>query len=83
MFLAYRSARKARREVATPIDIGAISAAPVDPEHPAVTLPIEALDAGESHTQSALEELSTLAERRPEDVAQILQSWLADESVSP
>jgi len=83
MFLAYRSARKARREVVTPIDIGAISAAPVDPEHPAVTLPIEALDAGESHTQSALEELSTLAERRPEDVAQILQSWLADESVSP
>jgi len=30
-------------------------------------------------SESALEELSAMADRRPEEVAQILQTWLADE----
>ena len=83
MFLAYRSARKARREVATPINIGEIAAVPADGPEPTTAIPeIQVLDAGAPSSQAALEELSTLADRRPEDVAQILQGWLADETVA-
>lgn len=87
MFLAYRSARRARREVATPIDIGAIRAAPAH-----AALPIEmgdgpvpavpatpAINPVTEASRAALDELSVLADRRPEEVAQILHSWLADE----
>ena len=35
----------------------------------------------EQTSSGALEELSALADRRPEDVAQILNSWLVDEKV--
>ena len=82
LFLAYRSTRKARREVATPIDIGAIRAAPV-------VEATEALPAAEPEpdgpdpmvlaSREALDELSAMADRRPEEVAQILQSWLTEE----
>ncbi|WP_420452510.1 flagellar basal-body MS-ring/collar protein FliF [Ilumatobacter sp.] len=90
MLLAYRSARKARREVSTPIDIGAIRSAPLGGA--------DALTAGSSDDGAptaeehvvpaldpsilALEELSTLADRRPDEVAQILQSWLSDEGIA-
>lgn len=91
LFLAYRSAHKARKEVATPIDIGAIAAAPVDRASPASPSPssptgastdTQVLEAAASRSDAALEELSTLADRRPEDVAQILQGWLADETAA-
>ncbi len=85
MFLAYRSARKARREVATPINLGAIGPgdSPVPTPTGATSIPeVQVLDAVEPSSQAALEELSTLADRRPEDVAQILQGWLADEEVA-
>ena len=87
MLLAYRSARRARREVATPIDIGAIRAASLASNNPSLTeaaltdLDPTQLSAGSS-SQAALEELSALADRRPEEVAQILQSWLSDETAS-
>jgi flagellar M-ring protein FliF len=83
ILLAYRSARRARREVSTPIDIGAIRAAPVAGATavlPTTTSPAPALDRVTVASQSALEELSAMADRRPEEVAQILQTWLADES---
>ena len=89
MLLAYRSTRRARREVSTPIDIGEIRAAklsedtamlPVTQAPPAVELPeISPITAA---SRDALEELGDLADRRPEEVAQILQTWLADEKVS-
>tara|TARA_R110002110_G_scaffold327869_1_gene539554 strand:+ start:15436 stop:17007 length:1572 start_codon:yes stop_codon:yes gene_type:complete len=87
MLLAYRSARRARREVATPIDIGAIRAASLASNNPSLTEAVPTdLDptplSAESSSQAALEELSALADRRPEEVAQILQSWLADETTS-
>ena len=88
MLLAYRSTRRARREVSTPIDIGEIRsagrteddemlqiAADAEPEVPVIS-PIELA------SQSALEELGVLADKRPEEVAQILQSWLSDEKAS-
>lgn len=80
MLLAYRSTRRSRREVATPIDIGAIRAAQVI-DNPQIELASErpsALPADEA-SREALDELSAIADRRPEDVAQILQSWLAEE----
>lgn len=81
LFLAYRSTKKARREVSTPIDIDALRAAGV---------PAGALGAGgdgygadvvpmDAGSNQALDELSALADRNPEDVARVLQSWLADE----
>lgn len=113
MILAYRSTRRARREIATPIDIGELraaaltelddgdavaelegAAAELDEDEPLALHPGEAeaddetdeepeveeeIDPLEAASREALDELSELAEKRPEEVAQILQSWLADE----
>lgn len=96
LLLAYRSTRKARREVSTPIDIGEIRSArlPDEPEE----LQLAAADAAvaaqaampeppemtpvQAASRDALEELGELADRRPEEVAQILQGWLTDEKAS-
>lgn len=91
VLLAYRSVRRARREIATPIDIGEIRAARLDDDEDedevaALAPPPEPEpepDPVALASQNALEELSALADRSPEDVAQILQSWLADEAVKP
>jgi flagellar M-ring protein FliF len=85
MLLAYRSARRARREVSTPIDIGAIRAAQLGDPNSTAVLPATqapALSRVTVASESALEELSAMADRRPEEVAQILQTWLADEKGS-
>lgn len=91
MLLAYRSTRKARREVSTPIDIGAIRAASLDDPIPlgsgmpgddvTSSLGGRAGDGVVDPAVGALEELSMLADRRPDEVAQILQGWLSDEKV--
>lgn len=81
LFLAYRSTRKARREVSTPIDIGAIRSAGGE----AAALPVGDGTTAEGElnlspqSNEALVELSALADQNPEDVARILQGWLADE----
>ena len=85
MFLAYRSARRARREVSTPIDIGAIRTAQIGDASATAVLPATqapALNRVTLASESALEELSAMADRRPEEVAQILQTWLADDKGS-
>lgn len=84
MLLAYRSTRRARREVATPIDIGAIRSAEVEtPQLPPRPHPAPAqISPATEASREALEELSTLTDRRPEEVAQILQSWLSEEAAS-
>ena len=84
MLLAYRSTRRARREVSTPIDIGAIRSAQIGDGSANATAVLPVSRAPELNrvtvaSESALEELSAMADRRPEEVAQILQSWLADE----
>ncbi len=82
MFLAYRSARRARREVSTPIDIGAIRAARTSDDGAIGALSQSGSGNSVSvASRAALDELSALADRKPEDVAQILQSWLAEEQV--
>jgi flagellar M-ring protein FliF len=76
------SARRARREVSTPLDVDAIRNAPtVDGPSAAVAAHAPLAPPGDP-SDEALDELSELADRSPEDVAQILQSWLADETVS-
>jgi flagellar biosynthesis/type III secretory pathway M-ring protein FliF/YscJ len=95
MLLAYRSTRKARREVSTPIDIGEIRAAklPDDPDEISAAaaaelipeqpeIPVPEISPVQAASREALEELGELADRRPEEVAQILQTWLADEKAS-
>lgn len=89
MLLAYRSTRRARREVSTPINIGELRAAklpedtaviPASTTPPAIASP--PVDPMAEASRDALETLGELADRRPEEVAQILQSWLSDETVS-
>lgn len=83
LVLGYRSTRKARREVSTAIDIKALQTAADAP----VALPSgdQAADAARPaavmspSSTGALDELSEIADRNPEDVARILQGWLADE----
>lgn len=95
LLLAYRSSRRARREVSTPIDIGAIRAERLEDENEALAElagepdlslpaapPAPAIDPVVLASREALDELSALADRRPEEVAQILQNWLHEEANS-
>lgn len=88
MLLAYRSTRRARREVSTPIDIGEIRSAGRTDEPELLAVAVDEAPRGppispiELASQNALEELGVLADKRPEEVAQILQSWLSDERAS-
>jgi flagellar M-ring protein FliF len=78
LVLAYRSTRRARRVVNTPIELGMITAMGHDP------LMVEG---GEEHALMPVtpnpgavagRELAEMAERRPEDVASVLKTWLAE-----
>ncbi|MEM9041882.1 MAG: flagellar basal-body MS-ring/collar protein FliF [Actinomycetota bacterium] len=104
LFLAYRSTRRARREVSTPIDIESLRAGdePAALEAGDVDAVVDAGDGLATEAQvnqavaaveraeplglgldedsvRAIDELGSYADRNPEDVARILQSWLADE----
>jgi flagellar M-ring protein FliF len=82
IILAFLSTRKARREVSTPIDLDALKSAPLpgdDDDDDIAAIDVPVINPVAEASKHALDELSALAERKPEDVAQILQSWLADE----
>jgi flagellar M-ring protein FliF len=83
IILAFLSTRKARREVATPIDLDALKTAPLpgsdDEDDTAGVIDVVEVNPVHEASRYALDELSSLADRKPEDVATILQSWLADE----
>jgi flagellar M-ring protein FliF len=78
LVLAYRSTRKARRVVNTPLELGMITAMGHDPlmvgggeEHALMpAIPSAGTVAGR--------ELAEMAEQRPEDVASVLKTWLAE-----
>lgn len=82
--LAFLSTRKARREVSTPIDLEALKSAPVPGavdiavDDPTI-IDVPPINPVHEASKNALDELSALADRKPEDIAQILHSWLADE----
>jgi flagellar M-ring protein FliF len=78
LILAYRSTRKARRVVNTPIELGVITAM----GHEQLMV-----EGGDDHAYLPVapatgavagKELAEMAERRPEDVANVLKSWLAE-----
>jgi flagellar M-ring protein FliF len=77
VLLAYRSARRARRVTATPINIGEISLAP---RSAAAELPGPDASGPEpaDPQNEAMLEIAAIAERRPEDVANVLRTWLAE-----
>ncbi|MFK7918444.1 MAG: flagellar basal-body MS-ring/collar protein FliF [Ilumatobacter sp.] len=79
LFLAYRSSRKSRREVSTPIDLAGLKEAAAPGELVAAESPTQAITPLEMGPNAALDELSAMADSNPEDVAKILQGWLADE----
>lgn len=88
LLLGYRSARRARRVTVSPIDIGEITAGArvsvPTPELVAVGAPAPpqpsqaALLLAGDRNDDAMGEISQIAERRPEDVANILRTWLAE-----
>lgn len=91
LFLGYRSAKNARKVTATPINIGEIGAAH---RGVALARPGGALAAGDAlsmgdqasialtraHDRDAvvMTELSHMADHRPEEVANVLRTWLAE-----
>ena len=92
LFLGYRSAKNARRVTVTPIDIGEITSSsgsrlPLSAGHE------NALDAGDATAELnppisfarppdrddvVMRELTTMADRRPQEVANVLKAWLAE-----
>jgi flagellar M-ring protein FliF len=86
LFLAYRSARRARRTTATPINIGEIGAGkrPIAPATELAPIVMEsAMSSQIDRHEAAMGEVARVAERRPEDVANVLRSWLADSPSRP
>ena len=81
LLLAYRSARRARRTTVTPINIGEIgvgrrtSSASTELS-PLATEAVMAITP--DRHEDAMNEVTRVAERRPEDVANVLRTWLAD-----
>jgi flagellar M-ring protein FliF len=79
LLLAARSARRARRLTATPINIGELTMArrgaisELASQMEEVEMPIIP-----DRNESTMGEIAAIAERRPEDVANVLRSWLAE-----
>ena len=69
--------------MSTPIDLDALKSASLpgddDDDDDLAAIDVPVINPVAEASKNALVELSALAERKPEDVAQILQSWLADE----
>ena len=82
LFLAYRSARSARKVTAIPINLGEIGVV----QRPGQQLGLEASPRFETpalpsgpRLPSPEEELQSIAEQRPQEIANVLRIWL-DES---
>ena len=80
LIFAFISTRRARRVTLTPIDIGEITASPAAaaatvaiPAPPPIAIPQPT-----DRTAAAMAAVTEMAERRPEDVAGILRTWLAE-----
>jgi flagellar biosynthesis/type III secretory pathway M-ring protein FliF/YscJ len=79
LLLAARSARRARRLTATPINIGELTMA----RRGAISELASAMEEVElpiipDRNESTMGEIAAIADRRPEDVANVLRSWLAE-----
>jgi len=90
LLLAYRSTRRARRVVATPIDLGELEARPLTagglpagataavPVDPSAAVALPAGPADDDEMALALQRITSMADRRPQEVASVLRSWLAE-----
>jgi flagellar M-ring protein FliF len=85
LFLGYRSAKSARKVTVEPINIGEITTGPrpslgpgsaVDPDE----LELVPIAANRPPDRDAIvmNELIQMAERRPQEVANVLRAWLAE-----
>ncbi len=96
LFLAYRSAKNARRVTIEPINIGEITAGgpggpggPLPSLGPGAAEPIDeyvdtelvpvAIEAPVDRDAIVMNELTQMAERRPQEVANVLRAWLAEQ----
>jgi len=88
LILGYRSAKKARTVTATPINIGEITTGPrpslgpgsaIDPlaEGDTEAVPI-AISRPTDRDAIVMNELTQMADRRPQEVAHVLRAWLAE-----
>lgn len=87
LFLGYRSAKNARRVTTVPIQIGEITAAPRASLIAAATqaIPTESappvslnLNRPLDKDELVLQELTTMADRKPQEVADVLRTWLSE-----
>jgi flagellar M-ring protein FliF len=87
LFLGYRSAKNARRVTTVPIQIGEITAAPRASLIAAATqaMPVDAyepvpmnLNRPPDKDEIAMQELTMMADRKPQEVADVLRTWLAE-----
>jgi flagellar M-ring protein FliF len=94
LFLAYRSAKNARRVRVEPINIGEITAAgparlegprpslgPAPAEWPDEIEPeyVPAIQAPADRDALVMHELEHMADRRPQEIANVLRAWLAEQ----
>jgi flagellar M-ring protein FliF len=88
LILGYRSAKKARAVTATPINIGEITTGPrpslgpgsvIDPlsERDTEAVPL-AISRPENRDAIVMNELTQMADHRPQEVANVLRAWLAE-----
>jgi flagellar M-ring protein FliF len=86
LILGYRSSKSARKVTATPINIGEISTGPrpslgpgsaIDPDDETEVVPI-AISRPPDRDAIVMNELTQMADRRPQEVANVLRAWLAE-----
>ncbi|MEX0846618.1 MAG: flagellar basal-body MS-ring/collar protein FliF [Ilumatobacteraceae bacterium] len=87
LILGYRSAKNARRVTTVPIQLGEITAAPRASLVSSLTqaMPIDASEPAPSNFSRppdkddfAMQELTMMADRKPQEVADVLRTWLAE-----
>ncbi len=87
LILGYRSAKNARKVTVTPINIGEISTGPrpslgpgsaIDPTSTETEVVPIAINRPPDRDAIVMNELTQMADRRPQEVANVLRAWLAE-----
>ena len=87
LFLGYRSAKNARKVTVTPINIGEITTGPrpslgpgsaESPNGPETEVVPIAINSPVDRDAIVMNELTQMADRRPQEVANVLRAWLAE-----
>ncbi len=87
LILGYRSAKNARKVTATPINIGEITTGPrpslgpgsaINPSNGETEVVPIAINRPPDRDAIVMNELTQMADRRPQEVANVLRAWLAE-----